>query len=26
LKGKNIVLFDKHMACPIGTIENYKIL
>lgn len=26
LKGKNIVLFDKHMACPVGTIENYKIL
>lgn len=26
LKGKNIVLFDKHMACPVGAIENYKIL
>lgn len=24
--GKNIVLFDKHMACPIGTIEDYEIL
>lgn len=24
--GKNIVLFDKHMACPVGTIEDYKIL
>lgn len=23
--GKNIVLFDKHMACPVGTIEDYKI-
>lgn len=23
--GKNIVLFDKHMACPIGTIEDYEI-
>ncbi len=23
---KNIVLFDKCMACPIGTIEDYKIL
>lgn len=25
LAGKNIVLFDKHMACPVGTIEDYKI-
>ena len=24
--GKNIVLFDKHMACPVGTIEDHKIL
>ena len=24
--GKNIVLFDKHMAYPVGTIEDYKIL
>ena len=23
--GKNIVLFDKHMAYPIGTIEDYEI-
>lgn len=23
--GKNIVLFDKHMACPVGAIEDYKI-
>lgn len=23
--GKNIVLFDKNMACPVGTIEDYKI-
>ena len=23
--GKNIVLFDKYMACPVGTIEDYKI-
>lgn len=24
--GKNIVLFDKQMAKPIGTIEDYRIL
>lgn len=24
--GKNIVLFDKRMACPIGAIEDYQIL
>lgn len=24
--GKNVVLFDKRMACPIGTIEDYPIL
>lgn len=23
--GKNVVLFDKHMACPIGKIEHYEI-
>lgn len=24
--GKNVVLFDKQMACPIGIIEDYLIL
>lgn len=24
--GKNIVLFDKRLACPIGAIEDYQIL
>lgn len=24
--GKNMVLFDKKMACPIGAIEDYRIL
>lgn len=24
--GKNVVLFDKKMACPIGAIEDYRIL
>lgn len=24
--GKNIVLFDKQMACPVGIIEDYEIL